>query len=105
MPLLDAEALKIEAKSITWYFMYMEDVFKSDRDISGTKIHKFPKINTWMGALYYKNSQNLSEPGTINEGVYVYPDWRSCVWGTWKHHVLQVGVFCNVTGVDVDVDG
>merc|ERR1712131_39722 len=69
---LDARALKIETKSIAWYFMYMEDVFKStERIISGKKIKRFPKTNTWMGALYYKNNQNLSISGTTHVGVYI----------------------------------
>ena len=25
------------------------------------------------------------------QGVYIYPDWSSCVQGTWEHHVLVQG--------------
>ena len=47
----------------------------------------------------------MSEADSINEGVYIYPDWKSCISGTWRQHVLHDGAFCNVTGVDVDADG
>ena len=25
------------------------------------------------------------------QGVYIYPDWSSCVQGTWEHHILVQG--------------
>ena len=32
-------------------------------------------------------------------GTYVYPDWSSCVAGTWRDHVLVQGRYCRVTTV------
>ena len=32
-------------------------------------------------------------------GTYVYPDWSSCVAGTWRDHVLVQGHYCRVTTV------
>ena len=69
------------------------------------------------------------------EGVYIYPDWTSCikgrvaegveycirnqktnplypitrlptlVTGSWRHHVLEKGVFCDVIEVHLNPDG
>ena len=38
-------------------------------------------------------------------GVYVYPDWSSCVTGSWLNHNLEQGQYCTVTRVCVSEDG
>jgi len=84
--------------------MYLEDVFTRNY-FSGTNMMRFKKTNAWMGALYYKNDQNLSVANTTIEGVYIYPDWKSCIKGSWRQHVLQNGVYCNVIESYLNPDG
>ena len=31
------------------------------------------------------------EAGAVVEGVYIYPDWSSCVRGEWSGHMLVQG--------------
>lgn len=33
------------------------------------------------------------------EGVYIYPDWASCVRGAWAKHTLVQGVQCSLEQV------
>ena len=37
-----------------------------------------------QGALHY-------QPAGGSQGVYIYPDWSSCVSGTWDNHTLVTG--------------
>ena len=52
-----------------------------------------------QGAFYFPKLDN--EEGVEGvEGVYVYPDWSSCVSGTWRHYTLVRGRYCRVTGAE-----
>ena len=67
----------------------------------------------WQGAFFYEQepgrgqevrSAALSSGNTNTScvqvnGTYVYPDWSSCVAGTWRDHVLVQGRYCRVTTV------
>ena len=33
----------------------------------------------------------------MRRGVYLYPDWSSCVSGTWRDHILEEGGYCRIT--------
>ena len=52
-----------------------------------------------QGAFYFPNAAGDSEEDEV-EGVYVYPDWSSCVSGTWRHYTLVQGRYCRVTGAE-----
>ena len=52
-----------------------------------------------QGAFYFPNAAGDSEEDEV-EGVYVYPDWSSCVSGTWRHYTLVRGRYCRVTGAE-----
>ena len=52
-----------------------------------------------QGAFYFPNTAGDSEEDEV-EGVYVYPDWSSCVSGTWRHYTLVQGRYCRVTGAE-----
>ena len=47
----------------------------------------------WQGAMYYREPTTAEEiyEGEHREGVYIYPDWTSCVEGLWEHHMLVEG--------------
>ena len=53
-----------------------------------------------QGAFYYESYNDDREDGDV-EGVYVYPDWSSCVSGTWRKHVLVQGRYCNISSAVV----
>ena len=65
----------------------------------------------WQGAFFYEQEpdrgQEVRTVTTANtntscvqvNGTYVYPDWSSCVAGTWRDHVLVQGRYCRVTTV------
>ena len=69
----------------------------------------------WQGAFFYEQEPGRGQEvrgtdwhyctGTVNtscvqvNGTYVYPDWSSCVAGTWRDHVLVQGHYCRVTTV------
>ena len=52
-----------------------------------------------QGAFYFPNAAGDSAEDEV-EGVYVYPDWSSCVSGTWRHYTLVQGRYCRVTGAE-----
>merc|ERR1712227_817162 len=33
------------------------------------------------------------------QGTFIYPDWVTCVTGTWKNYILQRGHYCKITKV------
>ena len=47
----------------------------------------------WQGAMVYTQpiTQAEVEAGAVVEGVYIYPDWSSCVRGEWSGHMLVQG--------------
>ena len=47
----------------------------------------------WQGAMYYRQPTTAEEiyEGEHLEGIYIYPDWVSCVEGLWEHHMLLEG--------------
>ena len=47
----------------------------------------------WQGAMYYGEEITAEEiyEGEHREGLYIYPDWSSCVEGVWEHHMLTEG--------------
>ena len=47
----------------------------------------------WQGAMYYREPISAEEiyEGDHKEGLYIYPDWSSCVEGVWEHHMLIEG--------------
>ena len=47
----------------------------------------------WQGAMYYREPTTAEEiyEGEHREGLYIYPDWASCVEGLWEHHMLIEG--------------
>ena len=47
----------------------------------------------WQGAMYYREPTTAEEiyEGEQREGLYIYPDWVSCVEGLWEHHMLVEG--------------
>ena len=50
-------------------------------------------IITLQGALFYERPVTWTEVerGDVLEGVYIYPDWASCVRGAWAKHTLVQG--------------
>ena len=52
-----------------------------------------------QGAFYFPKVDD-EEGVQKGEGVYVYPDWSSCVSGTWRHYTLVQGRYCRVTGAE-----
>ena len=49
----------------------------------------------WEGAFYIRN---VEDSGAI-DAVYVYPDWNTCVEGTWKNLTLISGWLFSVCPV------
>ena len=43
--------------------------------------------------MYYREPISAEEiyEGDHKEGLYIYPDWSSCVEGVWEHHMLIEG--------------
>ena len=43
--------------------------------------------------MYYRQPTTSEEiyEGDHMEGLYIYPDWASCVEGLWEHHMLVEG--------------
>ena len=43
--------------------------------------------------MYYREPITAEEiyEGEHREGLYIYPDWSSCVEGLWEHHMLVEG--------------
>ena len=43
--------------------------------------------------MYYREEITAKEiyEGEHREGLYIYPDWSSCVEGVWEHHMLIEG--------------
>ena len=54
----------------------------------------FPRVEAYQGAFYYEAAPG--ETGGV-PGVYIYPDWSSCVSGTWRGHTLEQGGYCRLT--------
>ena len=50
----------------------------------------------WQGLLHYTKTWRQDAE---SEGVYVYPDWRSCVTGTWNNNLLVTGHYCSIKSV------
>ena len=72
------------------------------------KMNRFQNIlSSWFivsdgiqGAFYYSSYDDDIEEEDV-EGVYVYPDWSSCVSGTWRKHILVQGRYCNISSAVV----
>ena len=47
------------------------------------------------GAFYF-NQVVETKTNTSIEGVYIYPDWSSCVTGTWTDFILNKGQYCEI---------
>ena len=54
----------------------------------------FPRAEAYQGAFYY---EELPGENGVRRGVYLYPDWSSCVSGTWRDHILEEGGYCRIT--------
>ena len=55
---------------------------------------RFPRAEAYQGAFYY---EELGGETGVRRGVYLYPDWASCVSGTWRGHTLEEGGYCSLT--------
>ena len=62
----------------------------------------FPRAEAYQGAFYYEEA--AGETG-VRRGVYLYPDWASCVSGTWRGHVLEEGGYCSLTQLCLHTTG
>ena len=58
------------------------------------KHRQFPRAPAFQGAFYY--DEPAGERGG-RRGVYLYPDWTSCVAGWWRDHLLEEGGYCSIT--------
>ena len=56
---------------------------------------RFPRAPAYQGAFYYE--EPAGEVGGVRRGLYVYPDWSSCVSGRWRDHLLEEGGYCTIT--------
>ena len=47
----------------------------------------------WQGAMHYMEPITAEEiyEGEFHEGLYIYPDWASCIEGVWEYHMLIEG--------------
>ena len=47
----------------------------------------------WQGAMYYRKPISAEKIYELEhrEGLYIYPDWSSCVEGVWENHILVEG--------------
>ena len=50
-------------------------------------------VRGWQGAMYYKKPISAERIYELEhrEGLYIYPDWSSCVEGVWENHILVQG--------------
>ena len=70
-----------------------------------------PRVEAYQGVFYYRASGDAGGDaggggdgdgdgdGGSGEGIYIYPDWVSCVQGRWRSHVLEEGQYCTLTEV------
>jgi len=79
-------ALKYERRDETWILL---------KGSGRTAGYAVPFTNT-MGLLNF--NQPVLEDREV-QGTYVYPDWVTCVTGTWKNYILQRGRYCKITKV------
>ena len=68
----------------------LEEVEESSEDSCSPTA---PPAPGWQGAMYYRQPTTAEEiyEGDHMEGLYIYPDWASCVEGLWEHHMLVEG--------------
>ena len=47
----------------------------------------------WQGAMHYRKPISADRIYELEhrEGLYIYPDWSSCVEGVWENHILVQG--------------
>ena len=77
---------------------YEAQLFRINSSSEGTTSAWFIVSDGVQGAFYY---ESYNEGNEDVEGVYVYPDWFSCVSGTWRRHVLIKGRYCNISSAVV----
>ena len=61
--------------------------------VKGQAYNKTTKVFP-EGAFYF--DQIEVKTNTSTEGVYIYPDWNSCVIGTWTDFILNRGHYCQI---------